>query len=68
MISIAHAKLHMNVVPNAAVFTQLIDTLWDHFRGLTMVIANDDKFVDSKLLQNWASSTAVREAPASLDD
>ena len=56
------------VVPNGAVFSQWVDTLWDHFRDVTLIISNDDKPPDARYMRNWVSSTAMREAPKSLDN
>lgn len=54
-------------VPNGAVFSQWVDTIWEHFQDLNVIISNDDKPMDAKYAQNWISSTAVREAPKNLD-
>ena len=53
--------------PNGAVFSQWCDTLWDNFKGLVPIISNDEKPYDPKFKNNWVSSTAMREAPDSLE-
>ena len=66
-----HSKGHkpiLIVVPNGAVFAQWCETLWEHFRDLLLIISNDVKPAESKYLNNWVSSTAMREAPLKVDN
>ena len=56
------------IVPNGAVFGQWVDAIWTHFRDLHLIISNDDKPSETKFMNNWVSSTAMREAPKSLDN
>lgn len=55
------------VVPNGAVFSQWCEAIWEHFRDLRLIISNDTKPAESKYLNSWISSTAMREAPTSLE-
>ncbi|KAK0516090.1 hypothetical protein JMJ35_002124 [Cladonia borealis] len=56
------------IVPNGAVFGQWVDAIWMRLRDLHLIISNDDKPSETKFLNNWVSSTAMREAPKSLDN
>lgn len=56
------------VVPNGAVFAQWCEAIWDHFRDIELIISNDIKPAEAKYMNNWVSSTAMREAPSKVDN
>lgn len=56
------------ITPNGAVFGQWIDVMWRRSKDLTVIISNDDKPPNTRYLKHWVSSTAMREAPKSMNN
>ncbi|KAL8976770.1 MAG: hypothetical protein Q9205_007295 [Flavoplaca limonia] len=59
-------KPHLITVPNGAVFSQWQHKIWSDYRDLQLIISNDERPSEAKFQECWVSSTAMREAPASL--
>ena len=56
------------VVPNGAVFAQWQSKIYSNYPDLHLIIANSDKPTESKYRLHWISGSAMREAPATLND
>ena len=59
-------KPHLITMPNGAVFSQWQNKIWSDYQDLQLIISNDERPSEAKFQDCWVSSTAMREAPASL--